>query len=184
MSWFARLFRSEPQKIAAERLYAALVTQAREPGFYREGRVPDSLDGRFELVALHAFLLLRRLRAEGQAGAALAQALFDRMFVDMDESLREIGVGDLSVGKRVKAMAKAFYGRAAAYEAGLADSAPATLEEALARNLYGTLPERQGLPLAAMARYLRQAAAEIGAQPAAGLMAGEASFPAFRLESH
>jgi cytochrome b pre-mRNA-processing protein 3 len=179
MSWFARLFRSEPQKAAAERLYAALVAQAREPAFYREGRVPDSLDGRFELVALHAFLLLRRLQTEGQAGAGLAQALFDRMFVDMDESLREIGVGDLSVGKRVKAMAKAFYGRAAAYEAALADSVPATLEEALARNLYGTLPQRQDLPLAAMARYLRQAAAEIETQPATGLMEGHVSFPSF-----
>ncbi|MGH6883030.1 ubiquinol-cytochrome C chaperone family protein [Hypericibacter sp.] len=179
MSWFAQLFRSEPQKEAAERLYAALVAQAREPAFYREGRVPDSLDGRFELVALHAFLLLRRLQTEGQPGARLAQALFDRMFVDMDESLREIGVGDLSVGKRVKAMAKAFYGRAAAYEAALADPAPATLEEALARNLYGTLPDRQGLPLAAMAQYLRRAAAEVGAQPGASLLAGRVSFPAF-----
>jgi cytochrome b pre-mRNA-processing protein 3 len=177
MSWFKRLFRSENQTEAAERLYTALVAQARQPAFYREGKVPDSLDGRFELVALHAFLVLRRLKSEGPAGARLAQRLFDRMFVDMDESLREIGVGDLSVGKRVKAMAKALYGRISAYEAALEDPATAPLEEALARNLYGTLPTAQGLPLAAMAAYLRRAAAEIDAQSGGDLFAGRISFP-------
>lgn len=183
MSWLTRLFRSETQTAAAGRLYTALVAQAREPAFYREGQVPDSLDGRFELITLHAFLVLRRLRVEGSGGTRLAQLLFDRMFVDMDESLREIGVGDLSVGKRVKAMAKAFYGRASAYEAALADSAVEPLEEALARNLYGTLPNRQGLPLAAMGRYLRQAAAEIATQPDALLLEGRVSFPAPSLNS-
>src|SRR5258705_2814100 len=116
MSWLTRLFRSETQTAAADRLYVALVAQAREPAFYREGQVPDSLDGRFELVTLHAFLVLRRLRAEGSAGTRLAQLLFDRMFVDMDESLREICVGGLNVGKRAKAMAKAFSGRGPAYK--------------------------------------------------------------------
>ncbi|HWA42889.1 MAG TPA: ubiquinol-cytochrome C chaperone family protein [Hypericibacter adhaerens] len=178
MSWLSRLFRSDPSATPAERLYAALVEQARQPAFFREGRVPDSLDGRFEMLTLHAFLVLRRLRAEGPAGAALAQRLFDRMFVDMDESLREIGVGDLSVGKRVKAMAKAFYGRSAAYEAALSDPAGSALADALARNLYGTLPDRQGLPLAAMGRYLGQAAADLAAQPAAALLEGRVSFPA------
>jgi cytochrome b pre-mRNA-processing protein 3 len=183
MKWFTRLFRPKAQTMAAERLYAALVAQARVPAFYQDGQVPDSLDGRFELIALHAFLVLRRLRAEGAAGADLAQRVFDLMFIDMDESLREIGVGDLSVGKRVKAMAKAFYGRVAAYEAALADPAPGPLEQSLARNLYGTLSDRLGLPLGAMGRYLRQAAAEIAAQPAARLLEGQVSFPTPLLNS-
>jgi cytochrome b pre-mRNA-processing protein 3 len=184
MSWFTRLFRSEANKVAAERLYDALVAQAREPAFYREGQVPDSLDGRFELVTLHAFLVLRRLKGEGPQGTRLAQRLFDRMFIDMDESLREIGVGDLSVGKRVKAMAKAFYGRTAAYDAALADAAPAPLEQALARNLYGTVKSPEGLPLAAMGRYFRRAAAVIDGLPAADLLEGRVAFPAPTLDIH
>jgi cytochrome b pre-mRNA-processing protein 3 len=177
MSWFTKLFRPETNKAAVERLYAVLVAQAREPAFYREGRVPDSLDGRFELVALHAFLVLRRLKGEGPDGARLAQDLFDHMFVDMDESLREIGVGDLSVGKRVKAMAKAFYGRAAVYDAALANGAEEPLEQALARNLYGTLKSQEGLPLAAMGRYFRRAAAQIDELPAKALLEGRIEFP-------
>ena len=183
MSWVPRLFGRKAQAATAERLYAAIVAQARQPAFYREGQVPDSLDGRFELVALHAFLALRRLRAEGAAGTRLGQLLFDRMFVDMDESLREIGVGDLGVGRRVKTMAKAFYGRAAAYEAALSDPAAEPLEQALARNLYGTLTGRQGLPLAAMGRYLRRAAAAIEAQAGSTLLEGRISFPPALLES-
>jgi cytochrome b pre-mRNA-processing protein 3 len=100
------------------------------------------------------------------------------MFVDMDESLREIGVGDLGVGRRVKQMAQAFYGRAGAYEAALEAGVARTLEGALRRNLYGTVPEEEGLPLAAMAGYLRQAAAALAAQPASALLAGTVNFPA------
>jgi cytochrome b pre-mRNA-processing protein 3 len=105
---------------AARALYERAVAQARQPGFYTALGVPDSLDGRFDLVAVHVFLLLYRLKRERAAAAPLAQCLFDVMFDDMDESLRELGVGDLGVGWRVKAMAKALYGRLAAYEAGLA----------------------------------------------------------------
>lgn len=182
MTWFLPLFRRRRSDPAAERLYAALVAQARVEAFYRAGRVPDTLDGRFELVALHAFLLLRRLKAAGPAGADLAQALFDRMFVDMDESLREIGVGDLGVGRRVKQMAQAFYGRAGAYEAALETGEAGALEAALRRNLYGTVPAEEGLPLAAMAGYLRQAAAALAAQPVSALSSGMVNFPAPALE--
>jgi cytochrome b pre-mRNA-processing protein 3 len=115
-------------------LYAKAVAQARQPVFYDRGAVPDSVDGRFDLLVLHMFLLLHRLGAEGAEGRALAQKLFDLMFADMDQSLREMGVSDMSVGKRVKEMARAFYGRVEAYQAGLGDAAG--LEAALARNLY------------------------------------------------
>ncbi len=145
---------------AAEHLYRAIVLRAREPVFYERFGVADTVDGRFEMIVVHAFLLLRRLKAE-PAASGLAQALFDRMFIDMDENLREMGVGDLAVGPRVKKMAKAFYGRVAAYEDGLAD-AGSGLAEALHRNLYRHA-EVAPDALAAMASYIRRQGAALAA---------------------
>jgi cytochrome b pre-mRNA-processing protein 3 len=161
---------------AAGRLYAAAVAGARRPGFYRLGGVPDTLDGRFELLVLHVYLVLSRLRSEADAGA-IGPALFDAMFVDMDESLREIGVSDLSVGRRVKQMAEAFYGRVAAYDEGLAAADPERLEAALTRNLYGTLAEAPAA-LSAMATYLRATAAALATIPATRMRDGDVAFPA------
>jgi cytochrome b pre-mRNA-processing protein 3 len=176
-----RLFRRDPLGAPAADLYGQVVEQARRPAFYTGAGVPDTLDGRFELVALHAFLLLHRLKREGEAGAALGQAVFDLMFADMDRSLRELGAGDLGVAPRVKRMVSGFYGRIAAYEAGLADGDGA-LAEALRRNLYGTLrPGGQDVEAAArpaaMAVYLRAAVAALEGQPGSGLMAGRLTFP-------
>lgn len=174
-----KLFRRDPHAAAAGRLYARVVEQARLPAFYREGGVPDSIDGRFELIALHAFLLLQRLKSEGRAGADLAQKLFDTMFGDMDASLRELGAGDLGVPPRIKRMISGFYGRIAAYEAGLAGSDEA-LAEALRRNLYGTVEPAAAETLAVCA-YMRRAAVELAGQPAAALLGGEVAFPPPRL---
>ena len=159
---------------AARALYERAVAQARQPPFYTSLGVPDSLDGRFDMVALHVFLLLRRLKRDGGAGARLAQRLFDLMFHDMDESLRELGVGDLGVGRRVKVMAKALYGRIAAYEAGLAGD-DRVLAAALARNLFGTASARED-QLAALCAYLRREAAALADQPDAELWAGRVRF--------
>jgi cytochrome b pre-mRNA-processing protein 3 len=115
-------------------LYTAAVQAARQPFFYAKLGVPDTLDGRFDMVGLHAFLLIRRLSAE-PAGQKVAQALFDAMFNDMDVNLREMGVGDLSVGKKVKMMWEAFHGRANAYSEAL-KSGPDVLADALGRNLW------------------------------------------------
>ena len=147
--------RSSPTRKEARILYAALVEQARHPDFYARLDVPDSLDGRFELVALHTFLVLRRLKEAGQA-AGTGQALVDCFVEDMDASLRELGAGDLGVGRRVKTMVQALYGRIAAYERGLVDSGGA-LEAALKRNLFGTAAEPGPAPaiLAALAAYVR-----------------------------
>ena len=139
--------RWRPHERSGFRLYGAAVAAAREPVFYLAPEVggfgvPDTLDGRFDLVGLHAFLLIRRLRALPERGPALAQAVFDAMFADMDMNLREMGVGDLSVGKRVRAMWEAFHGRALAYEAPLAAGDAAGLAAALARNVWrGAGPE-------------------------------------------
>lgn len=158
---------------AADALYAALVEQARRPVFYTEFGVPDTVDGRFEMIVLHMFLVLHRLKVE-PGHEAFGQDLFDTMFADMDRSLREMGVSDLSVGRHVKNMAKGFYGRVAAYEAGLTDMSGAALADALRRNVYGTLAEAPDpAPLAA---YLRASVAALAAQPVGELTAGRTVF--------
>jgi cytochrome b pre-mRNA-processing protein 3 len=168
--------RHRPPPQPAELLYLEIVRQARQPAFYTSFGVPDTLDGRFDMIVLHAVLVLLRLRAEGAAGEVLGQALFDMLFADMDRSLREMGVGDLGVGKRVKQMGKAVYGRLAAYDAGLA-AGGAELEAAVGRNLYGTVTPDPA-QVAAMARYARAGAAELAIQPLDALMAGRLAFPA------
>src|SRR5437016_911919 len=168
------LFKASPVREAAELAYRRVVEQARQPGFFLDGGVPDTVDGRFELICLHAFLYLYRLKSERPQAAALGQRFFDTMFADFDRSLREMGTGDLSVGRHVKRMAKAFYGRIDAYERGLSEG-DGVLKPALARNLFGT--RQPGEPeLAAVARYLRREAARLRERPLAELLAGEISF--------
>ena len=132
LGWFRRARNGK----AVSRLYGIVVTQSRRPEFYRDMGVSDTLDGRFDMLVLHMVLVLRRLQMEQDGGGGFGQALFDFMFVDMDRSLREIGVSDLSVGKRVKEMARAFQGRVIAYEQGLRCGQNAALEDALLRNVY------------------------------------------------
>ena len=173
----ASLFRRNRHRDAALRLYHAIVAQARAPVFFAGFGVPDTFDGRFELIALHGYLVLNRLKAERPRTAALAQDLFDVMFADFDRGLREMGVGDLGVGRQVKTMAQAFYGRIGAYDEGLEADGPAPLAEALRRNLYGTVTAADR-DIAGIAAYLRRCVAEIAAQPVARLIAGEVSFAA------
>ena len=168
------LFRSNSVRDAAERAYGRVVEQARRPGFFVDCGVPDTLDGRFELICLHAFLYLHRLKREEKRAAPLGQRFFDTMFADFDRSLREMGTGDLSVGREIKGMAEAFYGRIAAYEEGLAGDDP-VLRAALARNLFGTAPPTQPR-LEAMALYARREAARLDRQGAPELLAGEVWF--------
>lgn len=132
---FGSLKRRMAQKDRAEALYWACVEQARSPVFYAELGVPDTLEGRFELITLHVGLLIRRLNAEGETGKAVAQDVFDAMFRELDSALREMAVGDMSVGKKIKAMGEAFYGRMKAYDDGLTAGDPRQLDAAFARNL-------------------------------------------------
>lgn len=131
------IFRRSGPPDAVHDLYRRIVEQARAPRFYEEYSVPDTVDGRFEMVALHMILVLRRMRRESESASEISQALFDYMFEDMDVSLREMGAGDMGVGKRVKAMVQAFYGRVASYEEGLAGPGR-ELALALERNVFGT----------------------------------------------
>jgi len=133
--------------------YGVAVAAARAPWLYTALGVPDTLDGRFDMVGVHAWLLIRHLRRRPAPGPALAQAVFDAMFSDMDVNLREMGVGDLSVGKKVKAMWEAFHGRATAYEAAIADPDPELLVAALRRNVWRGAA---GEGAAALAAYVRE----------------------------
>jgi cytochrome b pre-mRNA-processing protein 3 len=119
---------------AAFQLYGAAVAAARDPHLFATLGVPDTLDGRFDAIALYVFLIIRRLSEAPEPGPALAQAVFDAMFLDMDINLREMGVGDMSVGKRNRAMWEALHGRAAAYTANWEDAEG--LENAIARNVW------------------------------------------------
>lgn len=169
-----RLLRRSERRGRALKLYARLVEQARHPAFYAGCGVPDTVDGRFDMIVLHIFLVLRRLKAEERAGREVGQALFDVMFDDMDRSLREMGVGDLGVGKRVKAMARSFYGRLAAYEEALTSEGEA-LEAALRRNLFGTVDPTDA-HLTALAVYVKREAAALEAQKGEDVIAGRVSF--------
>src|ERR1700721_1787570 len=110
-----------------------IVAQGREPLFYRDFGVPDTVNGRFDLLVLHLWMVLRRLKPI-EGGANLAQTVFDRFCDDMDANLREMGVGDLTVPKRMQAFGEAFYGRAAAYDLALATGSE-PLAQALCKNI-------------------------------------------------
>jgi cytochrome b pre-mRNA-processing protein 3 len=175
MALFRKLRRNPVQALGAA-LYASAVSHARTPGFYLpppEGfGVPDTLDGRFNMIGLIVSLLIRRLNREGVAGEQAAQALFDAMFQDMDQSLRELGAGDLAVAKRVKEMWEALHGRAVSYGKALDAGDTAMMAEALRRNLWpgGVAPPESAPRLAALARAQDQALAaralSAGAAPA------------------
>jgi cytochrome b pre-mRNA-processing protein 3 len=157
-------------------LYGAIVAQARRPVFYAGFGVPDTVEGRFDMVVLHLVLVLRRLR-QGTGGPArnkqLAQGLFDAFCRDMDHNLREMGVGDLAVPKQMKRLAEAFYGRQRAYEDALAADDPAALAAALRRNVFSGADEGAA---ARLARYMRGAAAQLDAIEGAALRRGRLAF--------
>lgn len=123
------------QLSTSEMLYGNAVAIAREPSFFRDHGVADTVDGRFDALALVVALVMRRLKSCGDEGAELSQQLFDSMFSDMDLSLREMGAGDIGVSKRVRIMAEAFMGRLDAYVSAIDDGDREALAAAIGRNL-------------------------------------------------
>ncbi len=156
-------------------LYGAIVAQARNEGFYVQYEVPDTVAGRFDMIVLHLWLLLRQLRAS-TAGQSLAQGVFDRFCRDMDHSFREMGVGDLAVPRRMREVGEAFYGRARAYDAALESTDPEALALALARNIYGT-PSGGLAGARRLAGYVRSAAMALATQDETVLAQGQPHFP-------
>jgi cytochrome b pre-mRNA-processing protein 3 len=157
-------------------LYGAIVAQARLPAFYVEFGVPDTVEGRFDLLVLHLVLVLRRVSRAGERGRAFGQQLFDAFCRDLDGNLREMGVGDLTVPKRMRHFGEAFYGRQAAYLAALHAENPADFENALSRNILQA--ESIDARVACLARYARAVAGELDAQQDAALFGGVMDFPA------
>ena len=169
------LFSRRSRKTATiEALYGAIVAQARMPVFYLEYGVPDTVNGRFEMILMHAGLLLDRLSGEGAATRAVGQGVFDRFCQDMDDTLRERGVSDVKVPKEMKRVAGAFYGRQAAYRTALQDTDPQVLTDALRRNVYAGGPDDG---VWRMAAYLRAASEALLRQDPADLAEGRLAWP-------
>jgi cytochrome b pre-mRNA-processing protein 3 len=167
--------RRRKHEATIDRLYGAIVAQARDPFFYSELGVPDTIEGRFDMVVLHVHLLFRRLAAESEAVRAVGQGVFDRFIADMDASLREIGVGDLSVPKRMRSMGEAYYGRAAVYDEALAQLGDEQLVGALQRNIFG---DNHGVGAVRLTHYVRSAVSSLTAQSAETIGEGRIEFPA------
>ncbi len=168
-----RFFQKDPSLEAAERLFAAAADQAREPAFFADMGVPDTVEGRFEMTVLQSWLILRRLQGGEPGMSAVAQKLFDVMFASFDDALRELGVGDLVVGKKIRKLAENFYGRAQAYSAAIKEDGDA-LAAALARNVYESEDASVAAPLA---EYVLKAAQLIDEQAQGDIMRGVVLFP-------
>lgn len=158
------LFRKAVAPQAVDEAYRSIVAQSRQPVFYAEWGVPDTVTGRFDMVSLHLALLLRRLQPDPTA-AAFSQALVDLFFLDMDHSIRELGVTDLGVPKKVKTMGNVFYGLAGSLGEALDSGRPENVETVLVRNVYGEAAAGTGK----LAAYLLDQSARLAATPTANL---------------
>ncbi len=177
MLFLRRFLKDDQLDAAAAAIYGAVATQARHPSFYLAYEVPDSVDGRFEMVALHAYLLFRRLKGQGEGIDRLMQATYDVMFREMDLALREMGAADLGVGKRIKHMAESLNGRIQSYDKGVAAGDDRkTLMDALRRNLYGTVQPSAGA-VERMARYLEATNTAFDQQQIQEMTTGRLVFP-------
>jgi cytochrome b pre-mRNA-processing protein 3 len=163
------LFRKSPSTEAVYAVYSAIVAQSRQPRFYAEWGVPDTVTGRFDMISLHLALLFRRLRGDGEDAARFAQAVFDLFFQDMDRSLREMGVTDLGVPKKIQKMTSAFYPLLASVNEAIDSGDRDAVEAILVRNIYGGVTHAGPK---ALAGYLLKEAAALEASPVADIVAG------------
>ena len=173
---FDRLFRPRPAQAAGRALYANAVDQARRPSLYAQLQAPDTPEGRFEVYTLHVVILLDRLRGHGVQASETSQVLFDTYVQSLDDALREMGVGDLSVGKKMRKLGEAFYGRAKSYEAAfkaLPDVQPLTA--LLERTVYAGVDSP---PAPDLADYVLTQRATLAEQPLERLLEGEAAWSA------
>lgn len=169
----ARFFRrGAERRRPVEALHGAIVAAARQPGLYTDLSVPDTVEGRFESLCLHVYLVLRRLDRLPPPAADFAQELVDSVFANLDANVRELGVSDVGVSKRMKKIASAFYGRARSYDAALAAADAGPLRAALARNILPPEADPAGL-----AAYVRAAAAALSAVEFDALLRAGPPFP-------
>jgi cytochrome b pre-mRNA-processing protein 3 len=155
-------------------LYGSIVTQARDPSFYVAAGVPDTMEGRFGVIGIHMFLILERIRGQGAGGAELARALLEAFMTDMDDNLREIGIGDMGVPRRVKKAAAALHEHLDSYRAAIAAPTDVALIDAVTRYVF--LGDKQGRA-ELLAGYIRRAAQDLGKQSWDQIRAGHLAFP-------
>jgi len=170
-----RPFRRSAENRTIASLYGMIVAQARSAAFYADYGVPDTVQGRFDLIMLHLVLLLRRFAREVGSARSLGQRLFDTFCRDLDGNLREMGIGDLAVPKHMRRFGEAFYGRQSAYLVALDAPDQRDFENALARNIFSNTDVGGGP--ARLARYARAVVCELDAQEADALLRGEVAFP-------
>ena len=169
------LFRKDTATAPVYAVYSAIVAQSRQPRFYADWLVPDTVTGRFDMISLHLALLFRRLRAETGEQKEFSQAVFDLFFKDMDRSLREMGVGDLGVPKRIQKMGNIFFGLLAAMNEAMDRGDQAGLQAVLSRNVFDGA---DGPHVGALAAYLLAEDRALAAQPVDSITGGSLSFEA------
>jgi cytochrome b pre-mRNA-processing protein 3 len=174
---FAQWRARRASKAVIEQILGEIVAAARRPALYQALGAPDRIDGRFELLTLHVGLVLRRLAALGGVADAIAQDLVNSVFVHFDDTLREMGLSDMAVARRLKAMGSAFYGRNAAYAAALDDGSAAALAAALARNVYGAAGDEAERKAEALAGHVALLDAALSAIPVETFASGRFRFP-------
>jgi cytochrome b pre-mRNA-processing protein 3 len=163
------LFKKTPDPEAVHAVYSAIVAQSRQPVFYAEWGVADTVTGRFDMICVHMALVFRRLNRQGKVATEFAQALFDLFFKDMDRNLREMGAGDLSVPKKIRNMGNLFYGLMTNLNEAMERNDRAGAEEVLKRNVFGNA---EGGQVAKLADYLEAKFAQLEAQPVEAVVAG------------
>jgi len=171
-----RLFRPRPALAAGRALYLRAVDQSRSPALYSKLGAPDSVEGRFEVYSLHVVLLLDRLRGQGELATEVSQVLFDTYLKDLDNALRELGVGDMSVGRKMRKLGEAFYGRGKSYEAAF-NALPDTSELAalVVRTVYADVDPQ---PAPGLVAYILNQRAALAGQALEPLLAGEVDWHA------
>ena len=174
---FGRLFHRRSATRLVDRLHGEIVAAARQQAFYVAFGAPDTLEGRFEMLVLHCSAAVRRIDRAPKPGRALAQDLTDSMFRHLDIALRETGVTDLGVPKRMKKLAAAYFGRAAAYADALAQVGDGALAAALSRNIFGGAVASDDPRVIGLARYVRALEATLAQTPDASLFEGKIEYP-------
>jgi Uncharacterized conserved protein len=166
------LFRKNTATEPVYAVYNSIVAQSRQPVFYAEWGVPDTVTGRFDMISVHMALVFRRLRSGSRAGKDFSQAVFDLFFKDMDRSLREMGAGDLGVPKKIQKMGNIFFGLLAAINEALDRNDRDALAAVLQRNVYG----ETGGDARALADYVAARDADLNEQPVDDIVAGRLHF--------
>ena len=171
---FARFRRARPEDDISAALYGVIVAQSRTPSLYTDLAVPDTIEGRFEMVVMHLALVLRRVWQGDDAARVAGQATFDVFCREMDDALRALGVKDTSVGKRMRKLAEAYYGRAAAYDEAFAAGRPEALAAVVGRTVYG---DEAAVAAPALADYMTAINRTLAATPVPRVLAGGIEWP-------